>query len=258
MATCCFAGAIQQICVCFRQGLCSISILTRAAYALLLTLGVLAACLCLSGHVEQLLLRIPYLCRIDLLQTDFNQIGTTNTCQSFAGYSGAYRICFAFTMFHTVMAIILFRIRTVKDCRNGIQNGFWLFKVMIIIAIIITNFLWSVEQFNQGTKLRIFTQNNHFFVVLLFIGMFGGFLFILIQMILLIDCICTIIERWLDQAADGRKRYKCCKFKGDFQSEMNDCIVVLISSFILLYGLAILITTALFIVYGHVVFPWKK
>ena len=85
--------------------------------------------------------------------------------------------------------------------------------------------------------------------------MIGGFLFILIQMVFLIDCICAIIERWLEEAADGRKRYKCCELRKDFQSEMNGCIVVLMSSFILLYGLAISITTALFLVYGHVIFP---
>ncbi len=41
--------------------------------------------------------------------------------------------------------------------------------------------------------------------------MIGGFLFIFIQMIFLIDCIYTIIERWLEKAFDGYKRYKCCR-----------------------------------------------
>jgi hypothetical protein len=40
--------------------------------------------------------------------------------------------------------------------------------------------------------------------------MSGGFLFILIQMIFLIDCIYTITERWLDRVFDGYKRYKYC------------------------------------------------
>lgn len=40
--------------------------------------------------------------------------------------------------------------------------------------------------------------------------MTGGFLFILIQMIFLIDCIYTIIERWLEKASDGYKSYICC------------------------------------------------
>jgi len=52
-----------------------------------------------------------------------------------------------------------------------------------------------------------------FCLVVLFIGMIGGFLFIIIQMIFLIDFIYAIIEHWLEKAFDGYKRYKYCKFK---------------------------------------------
>ena len=159
IATCCCTSAIQQICVCLGQGLCSTSSLTRAVYAFLLTVGVISACLCLTGHVENLLTQIPFLCQIDQFRSGISQVGTTNTCQSFAGYSGAYRICFGFTMFHALMAILLYRIRTVKDCRNGLQNGFWFFKIVIIIAMIISNFLWSVESFNRGrTNMAIISR----------------------------------------------------------------------------------------------------
>jgi hypothetical protein len=157
------------MCVCFRKDLCSTSIcsnsfLTRALYAFLLTLGIAAACLCLTGHVEQLLLRIPHLCETtDLnrwLDFSINQTGTTNTCQSFAGYSGAYRICFGFTIFHFVMAIILYRIRTINDCRNGLQNGFWFFKVIVIIGIIIGNFLWPISELNRGLRIEFFPKRD--------------------------------------------------------------------------------------------------
>jgi hypothetical protein len=161
IATCCCAGTIQQICVCFRKGICSTSIctnscLTRAIYALLLTLGIIAACLCLTGHIEKLLMKISHLCETNefgrLLSFYINQTGTTNTCESFAGYSGAYRICFGFTIFHIIMAVILYRIQTINDWRNGIQNGFWFFKIIILIGIIITNFLWPISKFNRGLK----------------------------------------------------------------------------------------------------------
>jgi hypothetical protein len=109
------------------------------------------------------------------------------------------------------MAIILYRIRTVNDCRNGIQNGFWFFKIIIVIGIIISNFLWPITKFNRGWKEEFRLLTKKFCLVLLFIGMIGSFLFIFIQMIFLIDCICTIIEYWLEKAFDGYKRYKCCK-----------------------------------------------
>jgi hypothetical protein len=107
-------------------------------------------------------MKIPYLCETNELSglLGFGVIGTTNTCESFAGYSGVYRICFGFTIFHLFMAIILCRIRTANDCRNGIQNGFWFFKIIIIIGIIITNFLWPITKFNRGWKRRISVFNE--------------------------------------------------------------------------------------------------
>jgi len=103
-------------------------------------------------------MKIPHLCEINdlnhLLGFNINKIGTTNTCESFAGYSGAYRICFGFTIFHIFMAIILYRIRTVNDWGNGIQNGFWFFKIIIIIGIIIINFLWPISKFNRSMKRK--------------------------------------------------------------------------------------------------------
>jgi hypothetical protein len=210
------------MCTCFRRGLCSTSIcsnsrLTRAVYAFFLTLGVISACLCLTGHAEKFLMKIPRLCQTNdlsqLLGFNLNRTGTTNTCESFAGYSGAYRICFGFTIFHLLMALILYRIRTINDCRNGIQNGFWFFKILIIIGTIITNFLWPISQFNRGLKDNKRKKKDFIYLVLLFIGMTGGFLFILIQMIFLIDCIYTLNERWLEKAFDGYKRYKFCMFK---------------------------------------------
>jgi hypothetical protein len=62
------------MCVCFRKGLCSTSIctnscLTRAVYALLLTLSVIAACLCLPGHFEKFLMKILHLCETNDLRS---------------------------------------------------------------------------------------------------------------------------------------------------------------------------------------------
>ena len=80
------------------------------------------------------------------------QNGTTNTRQSFVGYSGAYRICFAFAVFHLFMALILFRTQTKQDLRNGLQNGFWFFKIVSIIGLIVTNFLWPIDEFNRSLR----------------------------------------------------------------------------------------------------------
>ncbi|CAF1219438.1 unnamed protein product [Didymodactylos carnosus] len=111
---------------------------------------------------------IPKLCKF--ISDEKN--GTTNTCESYAGYSGAYRICFGFTIFHVIMSLILYR---------------------------------------------------------------GGFLFIIIQMIFLIDFIYTVNNRWLEKAYDGKNIFR----------------YLLISSFVGLYLLTIGLTIVLFYVYGH-------
>lgn len=130
--------------------------MTRSVYALTLLIGVIAACLCLSGHVEEFLLKMPRLFHNRDLQRllGWNRIqnGTTNTRQSFVGYSGAYRICFAFAVFHLFMALILFRTQTKQDLRNGLQNGFWFFKIVSIIGLIVTNFLWPIDEFNRSLR----------------------------------------------------------------------------------------------------------
>lgn len=261
VATCCCAGALQQLgASCCRsfcsKSLCTNSRLTRAAYALLLTLGVVASCLCLTGHIEKLLLRIPYLCRkADLsrwLGFSFDPIGSTDTCMSFAGYSGAYRICFSFTIFHLIMAILLYRVRTSRDYRNGLQNGFWFFKILVLIGICVLNFLWPIATFNRGAS-NLFVQlfDRTAFAVLLFIGLIGGFLFIIVQMLFLIDFIYTLNESWIEKAIEGRKRYTWCK-SFDVAGRSNVSHLVLIVSFLFFYLLTIGITIALFIVYAHV------
>ncbi|CAF3396813.1 unnamed protein product [Rotaria sp. Silwood1] len=73
--TYCCEDTIQQICVCFHKSLCSTlkcsnSLLTRVVYDLILTLTVIAACSCFN----------------------IDQTGTTNTCESFAGYADVHRI----------------------------------------------------------------------------------------------------------------------------------------------------------------------
>ncbi|CAF3358192.1 unnamed protein product [Rotaria sp. Silwood1] len=85
--TYCCEDTIQQICVCFHKSLCSTlkcsnSLLTRVVYDLILTLTVIAACSCLRGHTENILIRVLHL----------YQTGTTNTCESFAGYADVHRI----------------------------------------------------------------------------------------------------------------------------------------------------------------------
>ena len=60
----------------------------------------------------------------------------------------------------------------IYDCRAGIQNGFWGFKYLLIIGGMIGAFWIPDGAFGE---------------VWMYFGMIGGFLFILIQLVLIID-----------------------------------------------------------------------
>ena len=53
-------------------------------------------------------------------------------CQ--AGYPAVYRVCFIVTLFFLLMAVLMIGVRTSKDPRAGIQNGFWAIKYIIVIG----------------------------------------------------------------------------------------------------------------------------
>lgn len=73
-------------------------------------------------------------------------------------------------------------VRTSKDGRAGVQNGFWGLKYMIIIGGIIGAF---------------FIPEDTFGPTWMYFGMIGGFLFILIQLILIVDFAHSWAEAWV-------------------------------------------------------------
>jgi len=81
-----------------------------------------------------------------------------------------------------------------SDPRSGIQNGFWFFKVLIILGTCIGAF---------------FIPNDGFAPTLMVIGTISGFLFILIQLILLIDFAHTWNENWVAKGDDGSQKHYC-------------------------------------------------
>lgn len=93
-----------------------------------------------------------------------------------------YRICFALVCFFTLMAIIMMGASSSKDPRAPIQNGFWAIKFMIVIGITIGAF---------------FIPAGSFGIAWMCVGLVGGLLFILVQLVLLIDFAHSWSDSWL-------------------------------------------------------------
>lgn len=78
-----------------------------------------------------------------------------------------------------MMAAIMIGVRSSRDNRAAIQNGFWAFKFLIVIAITVGAF---------------FIHDGDFGSWMMWVGMIGGFSFILVQLVLLID----FAHNWAD------------------------------------------------------------
>ncbi|KAB7496154.1 Serine incorporator 1 [Armadillidium nasatum] len=155
---CCCGSAACSLC-CSACPSCKNSTSSRIMYAIMLLLGTVVCCIMLSPGLQDALSKA-------------------------VGYLAVYRMCFAMTMFFFAMAIIMIGVKSSKDPRAGIQNGFWAFKYLILIGIAIGAFFIPGGEFGQ---------------IWMYFGMIGGFLFIIIQLVLIIDFAHSWAESWVDK-----------------------------------------------------------
>ena len=162
-------------------------------YALLLLLTTVVSCIMLAPGLQEKLKSVPFCKSDDTDDSDQNFIekainpssaidGIQFDCTHAVGYLAVYRVCFIVTLFFTLMSIMMIGVKTSKDPRAGIQNGFWAIKYLVIIGGMIGAF---------------FIPGGEFGEVWLYFGMIGGFLFILIQLVLIIDFAHSWAEAWV-------------------------------------------------------------
>ncbi|CAH1254732.1 SERINC5 [Branchiostoma lanceolatum] len=190
-AGCCAA----QLACCFGTAACSMccaccptvrsSTTTRIMYTFLLILGTAISCIMLSKAVEDAIQQsIPGFSQV----CDFLNLGTNCNISQVIGFLAVYRVCFSMAVFFFLLMILMINVKTSQDCRAGIHNGFWFFKLLIIVGICVGAFyIPNVEIFQQ---------------VWMYIGMVGAFLFILIQLILLVDFAHSWNSNWVSRAGD--------------------------------------------------------
>lgn len=106
-------------------------------------------------------------------------------CKNAVGYMAVYRIMFGVTMFFIMMGILMIGVKNSRDGRAAIQNGFWGPKILILVAISIAAFFIPASGSFSSTWMVF--------------GMFGGFLFIIIQLILIVDFAHSWAESWVQR-----------------------------------------------------------
>ncbi|EEB13437.1 serine incorporator, putative [Pediculus humanus corporis] len=185
---CCSSSIACSLCKCCPS--CGNSVATRIMYGIMLLLGAITAAIMLAPGLQDGLKKVPF-CQ----ESNSNKIVPSSLsweCDNAVGYPAVYRLCFALTCFFTLMCIIMIGVKSSKDPRAAIQNGFWGMKYLVLIGICVGAF---------------FIPEGEFASVWMVFGMIGGFLFILIQLILIVDFAHSWAERWVGKYEETESKF---------------------------------------------------
>jgi len=155
-----------------------------------------------------MLKKVPLLCKgvkdepdtlIEQITDQINPVSTDGyiDCDKLVGFEAVYRVCFGMTCFFWLFMILMIMVRNSRDPRSGIQNGFWGIKFLIFVALIVASFFIPSDPFTR---------------VMYGFGLVGGFLFILIQLILYVDFAFNINDAMVGKMEDGDDRDQKCWF----------------------------------------------
>lgn len=166
------------------------STVTRLIYAFILFLGAVVSCIMLTEPIETQLKKIPGFC-----EGEFNfkvaDLKANKDCDVQVGFKAVYRINFALAIFFFAFSLLMIKVKSSKDPRAAIHNGFWFFKIAAIVGIMVGSF---------------YIPGGHFTTAWFVIGMIGAFLFILIQLVLLVDMAHSLNESWVNRMEEGNSR----------------------------------------------------
>ncbi|XP_012998925.1 serine incorporator 5 isoform X2 [Cavia porcellus] len=186
LACCCGTAGCSLCCGCcpkVRQ-----SRTTRFMYALYFILVVVLCCLMMSPTVAKAMQEhIPFF--EDICQG----IKAGDTCEKLVGYSAVYRVCFGMACFFLVFCLLTLGINTSKGCRAHIHNGFWFFKLLLLGAMCSGAFFIP----DQETFLKVWR----------YVGAVGGFLFIVIQLLLMVEFAHKWNKNWHAGTASNKLWY---------------------------------------------------
>ncbi|KAL9041817.1 MAG: hypothetical protein Q9214_003977 [Letrouitia sp. 1 TL-2023] len=170
-ASCCGAAACSAICS--QCGIFRSSMATRIAYAFILLVNSILSWLMLTPWALK---------KLEHLTLDYMTI----TCQGKKcyGFVAVQRVNFALGLFHFLLAVLLAGVKSSRDGRASLQNGYWGPKVIVWLALVVLTF-FIPEAFFQ-------VWGRYFALV-------GAMLFVLLGLILLVDLAHTWAEFCLEK-----------------------------------------------------------
>ncbi|NXM09363.1 SERC2 protein, partial [Tyrannus savana] len=164
------------------------STISRLLFTFFLFLGTLVSIIMIIPGVEKELHKLPGFCEgsgsVLGVQTHIN-------CGSFLGHKAVYRMGFAMASFFCLFAVLMVCVRSSKDPRAALQNGFWFFKFLALVGITVGAF---------------YIPDGAFTSVWFYFGVVGSFLFILVQLVLLVDFAHSWSQLWLRKASESNAK----------------------------------------------------
>ncbi|KAI9672515.1 MAG: hypothetical protein M1817_003281 [Caeruleum heppii] len=170
-ASCC--GAATCSAVCSACGKCQGSTATRIAYALILLVNSILSWVVLTDWAIK---------KLEHVTLDYVKLNCPeHLCY---GVLAVYRVNFALAVLHAILAVILLGVRSSRDGRAAIQNGFWGPKIIAWMGLIVLTF---------------FIPNGFFKIWGGYFDLFGAVLFLLLGLVLLVDLAHTWAEYCLEK-----------------------------------------------------------
>lgn len=156
-------------------------------YALMLVLGAIVGAIMLTPGLQETLQKVPFCANSTSIASNVISID----CSAAVGYLAVYRICFALVCFFALWAMMMIGVRSSKDPRAALQNGFWGIKFMIVIGIAIGAFFIPEAGFGSAW---------------MWVGLIGGFAFIMVQLVYIIDFAHNWAEAWVSNYEEDESR----------------------------------------------------
>lgn len=151
----CFSPNLNPLARTFKS-----SIATRITYAIIFLINSILSWVSLSPQFVKLVEKISFF---------GNQYCTENGC---TGFTNVHRINFSLGLLHVILAGLLIGVKSTSNPRGVIQNGYWFFKLFILLIFLIISFIIP-------DKFFVFWGN--------YFSIFFSTLFIGIGLILLVD-----------------------------------------------------------------------